>query len=111
MPLVLNVRIRSTVTAVASIVNRLVDTPQEVLTEAIALATEVANQNPLSVRTMIRSIRMQEDELLEVALRREADVQSVCYAHREWGEGLNAVVEKRKPQFTDYHDYSSSTSP
>jgi len=93
------------------LVNRLVDTPQEVLTEAIALATEVANQNPLSVRTMIRSIRMQEDELLEVALRREADVQSVCYAHREWGEGLNAVVEKRKPQFTDYHDYSSSTSP
>ena len=75
MPLVLNVRIRSTVTAVASIVNRLVDTPQEVLTEAIALAAEVANQNPLSVRTMIRSIRMQEDELLEVALRREADVQ------------------------------------
>ena len=31
---------------------------------------------------------MQKDELLEVALRREADVQSVCYAHREWGEGL-----------------------
>lgn len=59
---------------------------------------------------MIRSIRLQEDDLLEAALRREADAQSMCYAHRDWGEGLNAVAEKRKPTFKDYHDDSSTSS-
>ena len=41
---------------------------------------------------------------LEAALKREAHTASLCFARDDWGEGLNAIVEKRKPSFGIYHD-------
>lgn len=81
------------------LVNRLVDNVKE---EAYILAEEVARQNPLAVRSMIQTLRQRQDEGLEACLQREAYAQALCYHRDDWGEGLDAVLEKRDPDFTDY---------
>eukprot|EP00591_Stephanopyxis_turris_P006259 CAMPEP_0195528420 /NCGR_PEP_ID=MMETSP0794_2-20130614/30537_1 /TAXON_ID=515487 /ORGANISM="Stephanopyxis turris, Strain CCMP 815" /LENGTH=240 /DNA_ID=CAMNT_0040659549 /DNA_START=199 /DNA_END=921 /DNA_ORIENTATION=+ len=87
------------------LVNRVVEGGDDsVMEEAKRLAEEIVRQNPLSVRTMVESIRIQENEGLEAALRREADVQAMCYACDDWGEGLDAAKEKKRPEFPDYHE-------
>ena len=50
------------------------------LPEAIELASSMAAQGPIAVRSCVRSIRMKQDEGLDKALWREADAQSYCYA-------------------------------
>ena len=49
----------------------------------------------------------QGDEGLESALWREADAQAQCYASEDLMEGLSAVRERRRPQFTQYEDFDS----
>lgn len=70
--------------------------------EAIELGRKIAQQHPLAVRTMTKSIRLKEDEGLDAALRREAYAQAMCYARDDWGEGIDANVERRDPVFEDY---------
>lgn len=82
------------------LVNRL---SKDVKEDAHELAKEVARQNPLATRSMIQTLRQQQDEGLEAALQREACAQALCYNREDWGEGLDAVVEKRDPVFGDYH--------
>ena len=85
------------------IVNQLADNAKA---EAYALAKEVAQQNPLAVRTMIQMLRVQQDHGLQQALHREAYyAQALSYNREDWGEGLDAaLVEKRDPAFHDYVD-------
>jgi enoyl-CoA hydratase len=85
------------------LVNRLVDSNEAVKQEAINLAKEVAAQNPVSVRSMIQTLRQNQDEGLEAALIREAYAQAVCYNRGDWGAGLDAVIERRDPKFESYH--------
>jgi enoyl-CoA hydratase len=70
---------------------------------AYDLAEQVALQHPVAVRTMLRTLRQRQDEGLEQALQQEAFAQAVCYARNDWGEGLDAVVDKRDPIFELYH--------
>ena len=86
------------------LVNHMAETSGTVKEEAHNLAKEVAKQNPLAARSMIRTLRQQQDEGLEATLQREASAQALCYNRDDWGEGLDAVVEKRDPIFGDYHD-------
>ena len=75
----------------------------------IAFAKEIASMHPLAIRTMVQTTRLREDAMggiggLEATLKREAYAQAFCYAKDDWGEGLDAVVERRQPDFADYHD-------
>jgi len=75
----------------------------------IALLKQVVSMHPLAIRSMVQTTRMREDAMggiggLEGTLRREAYAQALCYAKDDWGEGLDAVVEKRQPDFDNYHD-------
>lgn len=70
--------------------------------EAMELAKKIARQHPVAVRTMTKSIRLREDEGLDAALRREAYAQAMCYGRGDWGEGIDANVERREPFFKDY---------
>jgi enoyl-CoA hydratase/carnithine racemase len=83
------------------LINRIGDDSYE---EAHKLAAEISRQNPLAVRTMIKTLRQQQDEGLEANLQHEALAQALCYSRGDWGEGLDAVVEKRDPVFKDYHE-------
>ena len=86
------------------LVNKLAQTddPAAVKGEGIELAKKIAQQNPLAVRTMTKSIRLKEDEGLDAALQREAYAQAMCYSRVDWGEGIDANVERRDPVFDDY---------
>ena len=86
------------------LVNKLAQTDDAaaVKGEAIELGKKIAQQHPLAVRTMTKSIRLKEDEGLDAALRREAYAQAMCYARDDWGEGIDANVQRRDPVFEDY---------
>ena len=65
--------------------------------------------HPLAIRSMVQTTRMREDAMggvggLDATMRREAYAQALCYAKSDWGEGLDAVLERRQPDFSDYHD-------
>jgi enoyl-CoA hydratase len=85
------------------LVNRLVDV-DKVKEEAQKLAQEVAAQHPLSIRSMIQTLRQQQDEGLEATLLREAYAQAICYNREDWGAGLDSVLERRDPVFDKYND-------
>ena len=82
------------------LVNRLSSNPKE---EAHRLALEVAKQNPVAVRTMIQTLRHQQDKGLDEALCLEAKAQALCYSRDDWGEGVDAAIQKRDPVFDDYY--------
>ena len=82
------------------LVNAVSTDPKE---KARQLAIEIANQNPMAIRTMITTLRYQQDKGLDEALRLEAKAQAVCYSRNDWGEGVDAAIEKREPVFDDYH--------
>lgn len=87
------------------VINRLVEQPSDVLPAALKLAEELVGvQHPVAIRTLVRSMRTEQDVGLEQALQRDAYAQAVCYAREDWGEGIQAVVEKRIPEFGDYQD-------
>lgn len=87
------------------LVNQAVDT-EMVMDEGKKLAMKIGKMHPLAVRSMVETMRTRENSLgggLEAALRREALSQALCYARKDWGEGLDAAMEKRQPSFNGYH--------
>ena len=78
-----------------------------VLAAAMSMATRMAEAGPVAVRTCVRTLRNRQDNEglgLEAALWREADAQAQCYASPDLLEGVNAVAEKRRPDFQDYEN-------
>jgi enoyl-CoA hydratase/carnithine racemase len=71
--------------------------------EAHKLAAEIAKQHPVAVRTMARTLRLNEG--LQEALHRDAYAQAVCYNRNDWGQGVDAIAEKRDPVFDGYHKH------
>lgn len=70
---------------------------------AYELAAEITvGRHPVAVRTMIQTLRQRQDVGLEQALQREAMAQAACYNRQDWGEGVNAIAEKREPLFDTY---------
>ena len=75
----------------------------------INVAKQIASMHPLAIRSMVQTTRMREDAMggvggLDATMRREAYAQALCYAKSDWGEGLDAVLERHQPDFSDYHD-------
>ena len=77
---------------------------EEPLAAAMEMAAQMAGASPVAVRTCVRSLRFQQEAGLEAALWREADAQAQCYASADLLEGVNAVAEKRRPNFTQYEN-------
>ncbi|CAB9522123.1 hydroxybutyryl-CoA dehydratase-like protein, mitochondrial [Seminavis robusta] len=92
------------------LVNRLVDDVRDVKPAAVELAHEVARQNPMAIRTMIATLRYQQDQGLEESILMEAKAQAICYSRNDWGEGVQAAIEKRDPEFDDYHTTPATTA-
>lgn len=80
------------------LVNKCVPRDQ-VLPSAIELAEEMAKPSAVAVRTLVRSLRMKQDAGLEASLQREADAQAHSYASKDYLEGVQALIEKRAPNF------------
>ena len=77
-------------------------TGEETVAAAMKMASKMASAAPLAVRTCVRSIRMAQDEGLDRSLWREADAQAQVWNSHDLNDGVDALVERRKPTFTDY---------
>lgn len=76
----------------------LVSEPGQALTDALALAHDVAATAPLS-NGFMKSILARGPASLEAMLAAEADVQGVLYGTDDFQEGRQAFLAKRKPDF------------
>jgi enoyl-CoA hydratase len=61
---------------------------------------EVLSGAPQATRAMLRSQREQERAALLLALDQEATQQAQCYARAEFLAGLNALSQKRRPDWS-----------
>ena len=73
---------------------------EEVLSAALALASEIASAAPVAVRGAKRSLAMSAGSDLGTQLDREAAEQALCYESADLLEGLAAVREKRAAHFS-----------
>lgn len=81
------------------LINRVV--PDEVyLDEAIKLAQEVAQMSPIATRLAKESVLKAFESGLQEGLYFERKNFYMCFASEDQKEGMNAFVEKRKPNFT-----------
>ncbi|NLV21432.1 MAG: short-chain-enoyl-CoA hydratase [Syntrophomonadaceae bacterium] len=71
----------------------------ELMTEAKKLAVKIARQAPVAVGYAKAAIGRGMQVDLDTAMQIESDLFSMCYATEDQREGMNAFVEKRKPQF------------
>jgi len=70
----------------------------QVLPRSLEIARDMAAASPIAVQAITETLRGQTSDL-EAAIDREAFAQSKTYQGEDMTEGLNAVMEKRKPQF------------
>ena len=66
------------------------------------IAGTISEAAPLAVRTCVRTLRLTQDEGLERSLWREADAQAQVWNSSDMTEGLQGIVEKRRPQFNEF---------
>jgi len=77
---------------------------------AIELAARMAAQAPVAVRATVRTLRLGTEDGLERALWREADAQAQSYASADLAEGVDALLEKRRPSFGQREGYAEAAA-
>ena len=99
MEMVLNNRMLSAAEAAQfGLVNRVVP-PERTLDEALALATEVAGRAPLAVRLGKEAVNKAFELSLAEGLEAERRYFYMLFASQDQKEGMQAFVEKRKPDW------------
>jgi enoyl-CoA hydratase len=71
----------------------------EALAEAVKTAETIANNGPLAVQAILRSLRETEGIPEEEALKREMEIGQPIFATEDAREGPKAFAQKRKPDF------------
>lgn len=64
------------------------------------LANAIATAAPVAVRSLKQTLRGSEDRSIDDALVREASVQAMTFTTADAAEGIQAMREKRAPNFT-----------
>jgi enoyl-CoA hydratase/carnithine racemase len=81
------------------LINRVV--PETALDGAVlALARQITNKSPLTVRIGKEAFYRQSEMDLEAAYRYAADVMTRNMLARDAGEGIDAFLQKRTPAWT-----------
>lgn len=82
-------------------VNKVVK-PEELMTAALALVRKIAANPMVAVKMTKESIYANlEQPSIEIALDREAALQSLTFTTNDVKEGIDAVIEKRKAKYSD----------
>lgn len=72
--------------------------PQEdVVKRATELAIILSESAPIAMKLLKQTLFSPED--LEKSLRREAEAQAICFQSDDFAESLDAITQKRKPNF------------
>ena len=75
--------------------------PKDALeTEAVALATRLAQGPPLALSRLKTAMAAGEEGTLESALMLDVEYQAICAESEDMREGLSAFMERRDPAFT-----------
>jgi len=80
------------------LVNRVVPV-SDFLNEALKLAEEIASRAPLAVRAAKRMINLSYDSFLGEGIAEEKMVFYSLFSSEDQKEGMQAFVEKRKPEW------------
>ncbi|KGX90194.1 enoyl-CoA hydratase/isomerase family protein [Pontibacillus marinus] len=80
------------------IVNRLI-APELLIEETMKFAKKVAKQPPLAVRLIKESVDKAVDYPLDEGMKFERKNFYLLFSSEDQTEGMNAFIEKRKPQF------------
>ena len=76
-------------------------TSQETLMdEALSMAKKIASKSPIAVKLAKRTVQNGADLPIDTGLLIEVLAQSVLYSTKDHLEGINAFLEKRKPEYT-----------
>ena len=78
-----------------------VSAPEHLLTNSMALAHEIASNSPIAVRHIKHCVDEGLDLPLERALALERDYWAGLIPYRDYLEGVQAWLEKRRPNFPD----------
>jgi enoyl-CoA hydratase/carnithine racemase len=71
----------------------------EALEKALALAEQVGNQSPTSIKLCKRLIHNGRDSVIAQGLQNERDLFVELFSTQDQREGVNAFLEKRKPEW------------
>ncbi|CAE7686369.1 unnamed protein product [Symbiodinium sp. KB8] len=84
------------------------DDGEAAVAKATELAARMASKAPAAVRATVRTLRLGTEDGLERALWREADAQAQSYATADLVEGVSAIEQKRRPNFTQREGYAEA---
>jgi enoyl-CoA hydratase len=73
---------------------------EELRSQALRLAADLAAKSPLAMRYCKRALHASFDVDLETGQRIERDLFALCFASADQKEGMGAFLEKRTPEFT-----------
>lgn len=94
-------RIPAEVALAHGIINRIV-TPELLMEETMKFADRLSKQPPLSVRLIKDSVNKAVDSSLYEGMQYERKNFYLLFATQDQKEGMNAFIEKRKPDYRGY---------
>ena len=68
-------------------------------TKTMEIANRIAEKSPIALRLAKEAIKVASRSNLDEGLRREVDLFALCFSSEDKNEGVNAFLEKRKPEF------------
>lgn len=80
------------------LVNKVVE-PEALMDECMAMARTIAEKAPLAVRYAKEAINRGIETDIETGIALEADLFGLCFATADQKEGMEAFLQKRKPEF------------
>jgi enoyl-CoA hydratase len=99
MEMILGGEIISADTAFAiGLVNHVVPADQ-LETKTMEIANRMAEKSPVALRLAKESVKLASRSNLDEGLRREVDLFALCFSSEDKNEGVQAFLEKRKPDF------------
>jgi len=68
-------------------------------TKTMEVANRIAERSPIALRLAKEAVKLASRSNLDEGLRREVDIFALCFSSEDKDEGVNAFLEKRKPEF------------
>lgn len=80
------------------LVNELVE-PEQLMARVLEVATGIAEKSPVALQAAKEAVKTAARANLREGLDREIDLFALCFASEDKEEGVQAFLEKRKPEF------------
>jgi enoyl-CoA hydratase len=72
---------------------------EELAAKTLEIANRIAEKSPVALRLAKEAVKTAARATLDEGLRREIDLFALCFSSADKDEGVNAFLEKRKPEF------------